>query len=380
MKASFLRIVIDFIKPAVLISALVVCGLTGSASAEPSASMINAFFLNTAPTDYVQLEKLFLALKKDGANTIILKPEFKQGRINRPLLTNEVFIAHQFGLRLFLILPTRGNGALLADHPDWEDLRYELKSGSLQRTGRVDLFQQQAVQAVSALYKDVAAYSVDGILLSEDFYYGATEGMSSPALAAYKRITGTSFDERDVFGKAAAAGKIQDVEELGVRFWNWTELKKDALLNLFRAIVKAAWSANPKVKIGIPLHVEGLITPKDELARFGYDMNRFRRMNVDYYWMAVPHRDIRAQQDLSYNKSMEILSRIVNAATTIMKDQSRSIIAVQTTDQSGKILPLSEIEEATGMIKQAGEPGIAFMINADTTLPAEFTQKTFRRK
>ena len=99
---------------------------------------------------------------------------------------NIVYLAHQAGLRIYFILPVRNIPTVLADHPSWEDMRYDLQSGTTQPTGRLNLFNQEVVAYLSALFKDLASYSIDGILLGEDFYYSETEGMQSNALEDYK--------------------------------------------------------------------------------------------------------------------------------------------------------------------------------------------------
>ncbi len=289
------------------------------------------------------------------------------------------YIAHREGLRVFIVFPTRSNQQILTKHPEWEDRRYNLRTGSLERTGRIDLFYRTAIDELAASVIDIAAYSVDGILLDTDFYYGETEGMSPMALKTFRQILNKEFSARDTFGKRTKDGNALQDAETADMFWNWTGLKKNMLLNLYKAIAKAAWSVNPKIKFGIPLHLNSPTTPGEELAHFGYDFVKFKKMEIDYYWIAIRYRDIRAEQKLTYSKTMETLSRIATAATSLSKEPEKTIIAIQTADPSGRILPLTEIEEATEMVRHSGDPGIAFMITADMPIDPKLTGKIFRR-
>jgi hypothetical protein len=280
-------------------------------------------------------------------------------------------------MKLFVVLPTRGNSILLAQHPEWEDLRYDLRSGSVVRSGRIDLFQPEAIGAIASTAKDIASFSVDGILLAEDFSYRATEGMSPRALQTYRQIFGSDFSARNVW-----SGITQEDQavKLGGNFWNLADLKKNTLVNQFRSIAKAAWSVQPKIKLGLPLPVDGLMTPKDVLAQFSHDLDRFRKLNIDYYWVDIRHRDLRTQQGMSYAKSMEAVARIAKTATSLLNDGERLIMTVQTQDPGAKLLPLSEVEEAVSMITHSGRTGIALLVSANTPLPASLTRKVFNRE
>jgi len=136
---------------------------------------------------------------------------------------------------------------------------------------------------------------------------------------------------------------------------------------------------NSRVKLGIPLHLDGNGSAADELAHFGYDISRLKKMEIDYYWLAVRQRDIRAQYNLSYSKSMEALSRIVSMAITLVDDPAKTIIAIQTTDRSGRLLPSTEIEEATEMVMHQDKTGIAFMVTASMPVSSKLTAKIFKR-
>lgn len=340
-------------------------------------SSLNALYLKTVPVEYKTLEKLFASFKDSGADTIILRPRIVAGSLDRDLLTNEVFLCHQAGLKLFVILPTRTSSEVAALHPDWEDMRYDLGSGTLQPAGRLDLFNPSVMDYLVRLFKETAAYSVDGILLDDDFYYSDVEGASVLAQDAYARKFGTRLALSKAITKVSAANSAQ---EYGEPFRNWNALKKELLIAALQNIGRAARTLNSALKIGIPLHVPPFINEEDELTLYSYDMNALRKMDIDFFWVDVPHRTLRARQDLNYKKSIELFSRIVKSAVTLVKEPAKIIVAIQPTSLSGTILPLTEIEEVAMLAKNAGEPGIAFTIEPDTLPPPVLTKKIFKRQ
>jgi hypothetical protein len=368
----------------ILILILVACMMftcphgPASAAAKTQPALTNAFFLTLVPTDYAKLEKYFAALKEGGANTVIIGP-LAGGVPDGDALPNIIYLAHASGLRIFFVLPARGWAAALREHPEWEDMRYDLNSGTLQATGKLDLFQPEAVDYLVKLYRTIASYSIDGILLGEDFFYRDTEGMSAAALEEYKKRFTNALIPGKAIVRVGSTSSGPEVLEYGEGFRDWTELKKERLAGAFQNIMSAARKVNSDVKFGIPLHGAGLASADEALVKYAYDMNAFQTLNVDFYWIAIPHRDIRESRRLNYKKGMEELARIAQAATTTVKDPSKALIVLQTTTVSGKVLPFSEIEEATTLVRKGGEPCLAYMISPDRTLPLALTRKLFKR-
>lgn len=350
------------------------------AGSSDTDALINAFFLNDVPTDYVKIEKLFGQFRDSGANSIIIKPLMNSSGIDGDALTNAVFLSHHAGLKLFIIVPSRRNDAVFREHPDWEDLRYDLSSGTIQSTDKLDLSLQPVQEYLVKVFKEVASYSVDGILLGEDFIYEDTEGMSPALLDSYQRKFGSSLIPGNAFLKVNEDTGAPVVEEYGESFWNWAEMKNTLLTGLMHDIAKGCRSVNKAVQIGMTVPLEGFISTKESMVRYSYDLNAFRKTGVDYYWIPIRHREFRMRQNLSYKKSMEILAKIVRSTMSMVKEPAKVILAVQTSTTSGRILPFSEIEEATSLIKQAGNTGMAFMVTPETPLPATLTKKLFKRK
>ena len=347
-------------------------------AAESSASQVNAFFLQSIPKRYHDIEILFQRLKSGGANTVIARPLKKNGTINAAVLTNLTFISHMAGLQIYVVLPTRFDRCVLETHPAWEEIRYDLESGTLQRTGLLNLANPRVVAHLVKRFREVAAFSVDGILLDEDFGYESTEGMSAPLLREYTRLYGSPFSARKVFAKTSPAITDSDIKDFDKSFWQWSELKKDAMVTAAQEIGKACRAVQGDIKFGIPLHVPGGETPQQALARFAYDMKAFRNLAIDFYWFELRSAESDGQEGRSYKKNLEHFSRMVKSATTMQSDPAKMIIAIPAT-HSRKVLPLFEIEDTTALAKQAGETtGIAYIVEQATVPPPALTNKLFK--
>jgi hypothetical protein len=361
----------------------VIFGLAAmTAIAVPAAAerqSMNGIYILNAPADYDVFQLLVKNYRDSGADSIIIKPISSAGSIDKQAIAQAVFFAHDCGLKLFVVLPTRTMEQVIAEHPDWEDLNYNIRTRSIKKSGKLDLFNPSVSAYLSNLFKDIAGYSIDGIILDDDFYYGDTEGLSLVALEQYKLKYGSSFSSREVF-RQLEEGASRSIDLYGEGFWNMAELKKNCLLTVFSSIVQETRSVNKTLKFGISVHVPGLfLTEKEVFAWYAHDLKQFSTVNADFFWLAIPHRDIREQQDLNYRKSMEAVSRKATATGTLIKEHN-IVIAVQAVSPSGKSLPLSEIEEVSMQVKKAGNPGIAFMVTNDTQLPSILTQKIFQKQ
>lgn len=343
------------------------------------AAPANAFVLTSIPDNYGKLEKLFAALKEGGAQSVIIGPTV--GDIpDAELLPNIVYLAHMSGLNVYFILPGRSIRSALSIHPDWEDLRYDLTSGTLQGTGKLDLFNPDASDYLVSMMKSVASYWVDGIMLGSDFFYGTTEGMSSPAMEEYKRRYSAALVPGRAIARVGNTGNGTTVLEYGEGFREWAEIKKDRLVTVVQNIVMAARTVNRDIKFGIPLHGPELENSGEALARWSFDLNAFNLLNPDFYWLVVPHRDVREDRHLTYKKSIEELVRVAQNTSEMVKEPCRSLVVVQTATRSGRVLPFTEIEDAAAAVKKGGNSCMALMIRPEGMLPAALTKKIFKKQ
>lgn len=338
---------------------------------------LKAFFLTDFPKDYTGLEKLFMTLKDSGADSVIIGPARPQALPDLDLLPNMVYIAHQIGFKIFIVMPLRDIPGLLDEHPDWTDMRYDLASGTIQPAAVLNLFNPDVMNYLVAGFKEAASYSVDGIFFSTDFYYGETDGMSRAALDEYKQ----RYNSALVMGRAISrVGKAESGEvvlEYGDDFREWAEMKRERLADAVKQISAACRGVNSGLILGIPLYAEGLSSPMDNLMKFSYDLNSFRNAGADMFWLAVSHRDMRASLGLNHKETMEMLARTARAAANAVRDEARPVVILQTSF-GGKVLPFSEIEEADFLVKKAGHVNTAYMVSPETLLPSVLTKKLFR--
>lgn len=349
---------------------------------QPSPPLIHAYYFKSLPSDYKKQEMLIASLKDTGANTLILElPMNEQGFPDISSIPNSVYLAHQAGLKLHIVLPTRQMPGIISQHKDWEDSQYALGSGTVQSTGKLDLFNKAAVDYLTSLAREIASYSVDALLLGPDFYYAPVEGIGQAAREQTVIDLKWAPDPRTLFKKVSRSSDGPIIEEYGEHYGKWTALKRDRLLHVFDQVRKAGRSVNAGLKIGVPIPVIMPVTTADKIfTLFAYDVSAFRKMNSDYFWTAIEYRDIKLKQNLTNRQAMEQLSRMANSAITAVKSPEQVVLCLQATTEAGMVIPLFEMEEITELARSSGKTGIAYIIGPDATVNRTFMKKIFRNQ
>lgn len=339
---------------------------------------VNAFLIDMIPDDPERAGTFFGALKAGGANTVILGPPETGYMAGRSALPDVVSHAQKAGLKVFLIVPVRNMPDVLAVKPRWEDMKYDLNSGTIQPNGRLDLFRDEVVDYLSSRIRDFASTGIDGILFGSDLYYDDVEGMTSDTLQSYTNRFNAALVPGRAFARVESLPDGPVVAEYGAGFREWAEMKRDRLVVVIQKIMDDVRAEYPGMQFGLPLHEKGLASAEAALNRFAYDMESFRQLKVDLYWIAIKHRRMRARQGLGYKESMEALARIAQAGNEAVKAPSRALIILQTASSVGKVLPYSEIEKTASLARKGGNPFLAFTAAEDRSLPAVLTKKLFK--
>ncbi len=341
--------------------------------------LVNAYFLRELPSSYAGQEKFFQSLRDTGANTVILDlPLNTAGTPALDLIPDAVYLAHKTGLSIQVILPTRRIPGIISRHPDWEDRRFDLESGTREPSGMLDLFNEEAVAYLSNLVRQAASFSIDGILLGEDFYFAPVDGLGSAAIDRAKKSTDISLRSSELFTKVSQGPDGLRIDEFGPSYFAWTAIKRDRLLYVYERLNAAARAVNSLTTLGIPIPIIlPMASSQELLKRYAYDMSAFQRLGVDYYWTALEYREMKAEKDLSFSRTVEFLSRSATSAVAAAKISDRIIIALPAMNRRGIPLAFTEIEEMTGLVRRAGSTGIAYIIRPDTVISADFMKKMF---
>jgi len=355
--------------------------LASAVMAVPAPLLVNAFYVKKLPDTYLAQEKFFASFKNTGINTAIIElPLTANGYPNLNAVPNAVFLAHHVGVKLQVVLPTRGLTGLIIDHEDWEDRAYNLNSDGYRRAGKLDLFNAEVVDYLSGLVKDLASYSVDGLLLGTDFIYEPLEGMSRTAAKSASAKLDAGIEPADMYKKLGKGPDGWFIQEYSDLFLKWTGVKRDRLLTVYETLRMAARKANGSITFGLAIPVVyPVTTPLDMLRLFSFDMDEYRKKGADYYLASVDYHSLQEQRNLNYRQTTEMVTRVTRAVFTMVKEGRKVIVLLPMTEQlTAKSLRSLEIEEINNVVKSVGEVGIGYSIKAETELSPKFTNKLFK--
>lgn len=347
------------------------CGHAGEKSS------MKAFWLTDIPADYAVVERLFLSYRDAGADTVIVGTLTSSGPLTIKTLSHIIFLAHKSRLKIFVSVATRRDQELLRSHPDWGDRIFDLRSGSLRTDETVNLFRPEVLEILVKTFRDVSSYTVDGIFLDEDFTYEDTDGMSREVFAAYKKKFGKDPDPKKLFTKVERTGDAYRVVSYGDEFENFMRLKQERLGTVFKSLKDASRSVNKEVMFGIPLRFSGYENILVTLSDYTRTVRAFKRAGPDYYWTRITQR---GKEGLTYKQGMESIARASKIIETAVEDKEKAVIVLSMMNETGRMLPTTEIEEMTNMARQGGIRTVIYRVKKDLPIPVPVTRKMFNPK
>jgi poly-beta-1,6-N-acetyl-D-glucosamine N-deacetylase len=229
-------------------------------------------------------------------------------------LTPMIRAARKNGLDIWAWMTTR--------YAAWGDDRYGLfcydfsKKTIVPAFGR-DLFDDRKVTDLVGLYRDLAAYDIDGILFQDDLVLHHNEGMGETA----ERLFGAPIRPETFYinPHPSPDGSKYYAEKYTDRFWEWSRFKASRLAAVEQAIVEGTRRARPDLKFAVNLSYEAVTRPDMALAWLSQDIDRFLANGTDYVFIMAYHRQIMKEKGLSNpgeagGLMAEIASRAIPAA------------------------------------------------------------------
>ncbi len=218
----------------------------------------------------------------------------------------------------------------------WGQDRYRLfaydfsKKTIIPAFGR-DLFDDREVADLVALYQDLAAYDIDGILFQDDLVLHHNEGMGESA----ERLYGTPIRPGTFYIEPyrSSDGKKYYTRGYTDAFWEWSRFKASRLAAVEQAIIEGTRRARPDLKFAVNLSYESVTRPDMALAWLSQDIEKFLKNGTDYVFIMAYHRQIMKEKGLSDpDEAGGLMREIVSRAIPAAGEPSRVGIKLQVMD------------------------------------------------
>lgn len=277
-------------------------------------------------------------------------------------------ISRANGMKIFAWMTTRYADYGVENKKGWQAVKYDLESERFIAAKGLNLFRTDVKNHLRNLYRDLAAYDIDGILFQDDLVLRHTEGFSIDARRAFGREFGHMPSPRafykDIF--TADDGRKM-VSSYGEDFWKWSRWKNRALLNVASGIMKEVKSIKPDMKFAINLMYEAAISPENALAWLSQDLDEAVKTGFDLYAIMAYHRQIASELNVKGVALDSLMSKLVEKTLEKVKDPSKTLIKLQITDwESQEVVSHKEINSLLKLINKKGSPGLAFVPYRDS--------------
>jgi biofilm PGA synthesis lipoprotein PgaB len=327
-----------------------------------------------------QLSQEIAEMKSRGINTIIFRVFGNKGdRIypfarpngtegvyfrtsNAPviddILGEVVKISHLHGLKIFAWMTTRY--ATYGTSSSMFDREFDLASERERTIPKLDLFNPESIKHLEALFRDLAAYPIDGVLFQDDLLIKHMEGISPYAkavyLRAFNRLLNPTAMYTELFLKEdGRVARVSYTEE----FWRWAQLKNRRLIEASRGLIGTLKAENPGIKTCFNSTYELYRNPRNALAWQSHTIELAKEF--DLVAIMAYHRQMASELGVDGKQVKEIIKKVTENAIKL-HGAERVILKTQTIDWKSRTpIPDDEVMESYRAIESvSGNVGVAF--------------------
>lgn len=241
----------------------------------------------TPATSLPQLSQEIAEMKSQGINTLIFRVFGNKGDriypLARPNSTEGVYfktshapviddilgdvakVAHSHGLKLFAWMTTRH--AIYGASDPLLDREFDLTSQKERTIPKLDLFNPESIKHLEVLFKDLAAYPIDGVLFQDDLLIKHMEGVSPYGRFIYFRTFNKLLNPSAMYTELLLKedGRVARISYAD-EFWRWAQLKNRRLIEVSRRLISAVKAENPRIKTCFNSTYELYRNPRNALA------------------------------------------------------------------------------------------------------------------
>lgn len=258
--------------------------------------------------------------------------------------------ARSNGLKIFAWMTTRYADYGVEDDAELACKGYDLRSGKAERCRGLDLFNEDAVRRIEAIYSDLAGYDIDGVLFQDDLVLRHTEGFGHYMEALFKKDRGRSVDPEALY-KRGKGGQVHYTE----LFWDWASWKNRRLLYVAKRLMTTVKAKRPNARFALNLMYEAVTNPPMALAWLSQDLKEAKKAPFDYFSVMAYHRQMATELFSTPEEIRSLIERIVEDASKAVGEPKRVLIKLQTVDWiTGEPLSESEVVEILKRVKASG--------------------------
>jgi biofilm PGA synthesis lipoprotein PgaB len=228
------------------------------------------------------------------------------------VLAKVVKIARKKNIKVYAWMATRTLSFLKEKY----GLSKTFKNGANSRKGYgPSMFNDNFIKDINRLFKDLALYDIDGILIQDDFLIKVDEDASRSALHKFY----VDYGER--ISPASNIGQLTSD-----KWYNW---KLEQMLYFISELIKNIKITNPAIKVAINVFYETPINPDAALKWYAQSMDNLLKTGADYFAFMAYYKQIEEELNVDFYNALSLINNGLRSMTEKIKPHSRIIAKLQ---------------------------------------------------
>lgn len=277
------------------------------------------------------------------------------------LLPDIAQICHRYNLKLFAWMNTRDAVYGMDDNPDLMTWRYDPAGDALKVGSGLNLFHPEVENYLVGLYRDLATYDIDGILVGDDLLLRLDEGFSHQARKTYAELYSRSLDPALVLqGIDPTADQGADLSNLSRELWNFSKMKCERIVELQEALCRAVKEIRPTLPFGVSFNFLASSDLQKGMIYLAQDLSRSSEAGFNYYAVATYQKQIARQLSLDQKQLYQYINEVISRSKAIVGRPQRVLIQVQLVDwQTETYIEPREVQELLDLVLAKEPPSLA---------------------
>lgn len=279
------------------------------------------------------------------------------------ILARVAHVVRARGLRFFAWMTTKHTEFGVSGEGVPVDFRYDFEKRAMVPARDLDLFSEPALERLEAIYRDLAAQPIDGILLQDDLCLKHNEGFSPAARALFEQHSGTVLDPGSLYiGPYRGAAGRYYVREYTDLFWAWSRWKAGQVASVAARLSRAAREVRPEIQVAANFYYEVAWEPRWALAWLSQDLDAVETAGLDYAAVMMYQRQIGRELGLSGRETIEAVGEMARRLGRRFRRPEQVIIKLQIADWgSGEPLDSEEVGRHAARVLREGSFSLAFV-------------------
>lgn len=255
---------------------------------------------------------MFRCFKNPGDTPFALLPERAEtgvyfDSVREPVVSDLLPVivrtAHARGLECHGWITSRKSMWILREHPEWEGSRHAIESRTQIPSGQLDIFEPAVQERLAAMYAELAATGVDGILIQDDFVSRQGDDLES---RAWKAFAGREIDSGGWDGLFQTGSGHVKYRPL---FHRWAFYKSRILAGILGRMIRELKIRVPGIAVSANIYYETVISPGLARLWLAQDLEALLETPVDRLAVMAYQDQMAVELGIPVETALNLLDR-----------------------------------------------------------------------